>query len=105
MCPLHPTPLPTAWQDLLETGGGLFATLADKQMAANASQKPRRGPDQTNPFVRGIGGAVGGITEACMLQPMDVIKTRLQLDKAGVYQGSLVTCGRTVAQQEGVWLL
>ena len=25
--------------------------------------------------------------EACFLQPMDVIKTRLQLDKAGKYTG------------------
>mmetsp|Transcript_7115 Transcript_7115/g.26172 ORF Transcript_7115/g.26172 Transcript_7115/m.26172 type:complete len:312 (-) Transcript_7115:1569-2504(-) len=62
----------------------------------------KRCPDQTDPLVRGIGGAVGGISEACLLQPMDVIKTRLQLDKTGVYRGSLVTCGRTVAQQEGL---
>ena len=32
-------------------------------------------------------GSLGGVTEACFLQPMDVIKTRLQLDKAGKYTG------------------
>ena len=33
-------------------------------------------------------GSLGGVTEACFLQPMDVIKTRLQLDKAGKYTGA-----------------
>lgn len=36
-----------------------------------------------------------------MLQPVDVIKTRLQLDKAGRYRG-MVHCGRTIAAEEGV---
>lgn len=30
---------------------------------------------------------MGGMMEACCLQPIDVIKTRLQLDRAGKYQG------------------
>jgi hypothetical protein len=30
---------------------------------------------------------MGGTIEACCLQPIDVIKTRLQLDKAGKYKG------------------
>jgi hypothetical protein len=30
---------------------------------------------------------MGGTIEACCLQPIDVIKTRLQLDKVGKYKG------------------
>ena len=32
-------------------------------------------------------GSVGGLLEACCLQPMDTIKTRLQLDKVNKYKG------------------
>lgn len=39
--------------------------------------------------------------EACCLQPIDVIKTRLQLDRSGNYKG-IVHCGKTVAKTEGV---
>jgi len=38
--------------------------------------------------------------EAVCLQPMDTIKTRLQLDKTGQYRG-IVHCGKTIAQAEG----
>jgi solute carrier family 25 citrate transporter 1 len=44
---------------------------------------------------------MGGVVEACCLQPIDVIKTRLQLDRAGRYHG-IVHCGKTVIQEEGV---
>ena len=30
---------------------------------------------------------MGGVMEAAVLQPIDVIKTRLQLDTAGKYHG------------------
>ena len=30
---------------------------------------------------------MGGVVEACCLQPIDVIKTRLQLDHVGRYKG------------------
>lgn len=39
--------------------------------------------------------------EACCLQPIDVVKTRLQLDRAGAYRG-IAHCGTTVARAEGV---
>ena len=39
--------------------------------------------------------------EACCLQPIDVIKTRLQLDRTGTYRG-IFHCGKTVATTEGV---
>lgn len=39
--------------------------------------------------------------EACCLQPIDVIKTRLQLDRSGAYKG-IFHCGATVTRTEGV---
>ncbi|XP_047084267.1 mitochondrial succinate-fumarate transporter 1-like [Lolium rigidum] len=39
--------------------------------------------------------------EACCLQPIDVVKTRLQLDRTGTYRG-IAHCGATVARAEGV---
>ncbi|XP_021744763.1 mitochondrial succinate-fumarate transporter 1-like [Chenopodium quinoa] len=53
------------------------------------------------PYMKAISGSVGGIVEACCLQPIDVIKTRLQLDRAGNYKG-ILHCGTTVANTEGV---
>ena len=37
--------------------------------------------------IASVAGSIGGVAEACCLQPMDVIKTRLQLDKAKQYTG------------------
>ncbi len=34
-------------------------------------------------------GSIGGIAEAGCLQPIDTIKTRLQLDKAKQYKGDI----------------
>lgn len=53
------------------------------------------------PHVRALSGSFGGIVEACCLQPIDVIKTRLQLDQSGSYRG-IVDCGRKVIHTEGV---
>lgn len=39
--------------------------------------------------------------EACCLQPIDVIKTRLQLDRSGSYKG-IIHCGTTITRNEGV---
>ena len=44
---------------------------------------------------------MGGIAEAVCLQPIDVIKTRLQLDNKGRYSG-VYNCGSTIARTEGV---
>ncbi|CAL1378700.1 unnamed protein product [Linum trigynum] len=51
--------------------------------------------------MKAMSGSLGGIMEACCLQPIDVIKTRLQLDRTGAYRG-IVHCGSTVCQTEGV---
>ncbi|KAK9807343.1 hypothetical protein WJX73_003666 [Symbiochloris irregularis] len=54
-----------------------------------------------HPAIKGVAGSFGGLIEACCLQPMDTIKTRLQLDKTNKYKG-IWNCGQTVAQEEGV---
>lgn len=53
------------------------------------------------PYMKAISGSLGGIVEACCLQPIDVIKTRLQLDRSGAYKG-IMHCGGTVVRTEGV---
>lgn len=53
------------------------------------------------PHMKAVSGSLGGIVEACCLQPIDVIKTRLQLDRSGAYRG-IIHCGSTVARTEGV---
>ena len=42
---------------------------------------------QVSPTVKAVAGSIGGVVEACMLQPIDVMKTRLQLDHSGQYKG------------------
>ncbi|KAG6483407.1 mitochondrial succinate-fumarate transporter 1-like [Zingiber officinale] len=61
----------------------------------------KKSPPSTPPYVRAVAGSLGGVVEACCLQPIDVIKTRLQLDRTGAYRG-IVHCGATAARTEGV---
>ncbi|XP_078160205.1 mitochondrial substrate carrier family protein [Carex rostrata] len=68
-------------------------------MAPSPSDDRRR--DSIPPHVKALSGSLGGIMEACCLQPIDVIKTRLQLDRTGTYRG-IIHCGKTVATSEGV---
>ncbi|KAM7256423.1 hypothetical protein ACFE04_012164 [Oxalis oulophora] len=53
------------------------------------------------PYIKAISGSIGGIMEASCLQPIDVIKTRLQLDRSGAYKG-ILHCGNTIYHTEGV---
>jgi len=53
------------------------------------------------PAVKAAAGSFGGVMEACFLQPIDTIKTRLQLDQTGKYKG-IANCGQTVIKEEGV---
>lgn len=57
-----------------------------------------------SPAVKAVAGSLGGLVEAVCLQPIDVIKTRLQLDHSGRYNG-VVGCGRTILAEEGVGAL
>ncbi|XP_068644279.1 mitochondrial succinate-fumarate transporter 1-like [Aristolochia californica] len=52
-------------------------------------------------YMKALSGSLGGVVEACCLQPIDVIKTRLQLDRSGTYKG-ILHCGTTVTRTEGV---
>lgn len=51
-------------------------------------------------YVKMLAGMAGGIAEACTLQPLDVTKTRLQLDAAGRYKG-MMDCSKTIYREEG----
>ncbi|KAG9131331.1 hypothetical protein Leryth_006198 [Lithospermum erythrorhizon] len=53
------------------------------------------------PYFKAISGSLGGIMEASCLQPIDMIKTRLQLDRSGAYKG-IIHCGTTIAHNAGV---
>lgn len=53
------------------------------------------------PYMKAISGSLGGVVEASCLQPIDVIKTRLQLDRSGNYKG-IIHCGSTIVRTEGV---
>lgn len=54
-----------------------------KKQTAQSAMKPTR--------MCTAAGSLGGVTEACLLQPMDVVKTRLQLDRAGKYSGDCLS--------------
>ncbi|KAI4307659.1 hypothetical protein L6164_030824 [Bauhinia variegata] len=68
-----------------------------KQQDNTSSHSKKSSP----PYMKAVSGSFGGIVEACCLQPIDVIKTRLQLDRTGNYKG-IIHCGSTVARTEGV---
>ncbi|KAH9257054.1 hypothetical protein BASA81_004875 [Batrachochytrium salamandrivorans] len=63
--------------------------LAEKLRASNSTAA-----------VKLIAGMAGGLAEATMLQPLDVAKTRLQLDKEKKYKG-MFDCLKKVSQEEG----
>ncbi|KAF0700563.1 Aste57867_8899 [Aphanomyces stellatus] len=53
-----------------------------------------------SPYVKMFAGMTGGLAEAVALQPLDVTKTRLQLDRTGQYKG-MWHCGKTIYHTEG----
>ncbi|KAL6534395.1 Mitochondrial succinate-fumarate transporter [Orobanche hederae] len=67
-------------------------------MAAEKTQKTTK---SIPPYMKALSGSLGGIVEASCLQPIDVIKTRLQLDRTGTYKG-IIHCGTTISKSEGV---
>lgn len=66
--------------------------------AVAAAERKKR---SSSPGLKALSGSAGGVVEACCLQPIDVIKTRLQLDHARQYRG-ILHCGRTIVANEGV---
>ncbi|PIA32344.1 hypothetical protein AQUCO_04500149v1 [Aquilegia coerulea] len=71
-------------------------------MAENPKPNDNQNPKKTiPPYMKAFAGSIGGIVEASCLQPIDVIKTRLQLDRSNTYKG-IIHCGKTVSKTEGV---
>ncbi len=56
-------------------------------------------------LARFIGSSAAALVAETVTLPTDVAKTRLQTDTAGKYSGSLVTCLRSTAAEEGVGAL
>lgn len=85
-------------------GSRTLAPPASKAQAARpaAPSAPADGEQRrvVQPYVKVLAGMAGGLAEACALQPLDVTKTRLQLDRAGRYTG-MWNCGRTILAEEG----
>jgi len=57
-----------------------------------------------NPVIKLVSGMAGGVAEACTLQPLDLAKTRIQLDNTGEYRGMFDCIGK-VARTEGILAL
>lgn len=55
---------------------------------------------KVSPSVKFFGGALSGVIEALILTPLDVTKTRMQLDKTGQYRG-MIDCGKKLVAAEG----
>ncbi|KAI9917310.1 hypothetical protein PsorP6_012451 [Peronosclerospora sorghi] len=82
----------TWWQASVEVGeSGLRAPLPDK----------KDGRPPVPPMVKFAGGALSGVVEALILTPLDVAKTRMQLDKMGQYRG-MFDCSKQLVAAEGV---
>ena len=75
--------------------------------AANANNKISSSENKSKndgvvpPHMKAVSGSLGGMVESYCLQPIDVIKTRLQLDRVGHYRG-ILHCGTTIAKTEGL---
>ncbi|RLN95813.1 hypothetical protein BBJ28_00024599 [Nothophytophthora sp. Chile5] len=80
------------WKASVEVGeGGLRAPLpTDKDGKVK----------KVSPIIKFFGGALSGVIEAIILTPLDVTKTRLQLDKTGQYRG-MFDCGKKLLAAEG----
>lgn len=80
----------------------------DKKVVANSAVKNALGErlrgSNATATVKLVAGMAGGLAEACMLQPLDVAKTRLQLDKEKKYKG-MFDCLAKVAKEEGAGAL
>ncbi|KAK3257159.1 hypothetical protein CYMTET_33744 [Cymbomonas tetramitiformis] len=55
----------------------------------------------TTPLLKAACGSAGGVIEAALLQPMNTVTHRLQLDKHGEYRG-VANCFSKIAKEEGV---
>ncbi|ETV89098.1 hypothetical protein H257_00475 [Aphanomyces astaci] len=80
------------WKASVEIGeGGLRAPLPSDSTSHKKT---------VSPTVKFFAGALSGVIEAVILTPLDVCKTRLQLDKTGQYKG-MIDCGKQLVKGEG----
>jgi len=80
----------------------LLSTLCiEGTMNQQVAQQQDNSKKSIPPYMKAISGSLGGVMEAACLQPIDVIKTRLQLDRSGNYKG-IAHCGTTIVRSEGV---
>lgn len=75
-------------------------TVNSNNKLSSSENKPKN-DGVVPPYMKAVSGSLGGMVEASCLQPIDVIKTRLQLDRVGHYRG-ILHCGTTIASTEGV---
>ncbi|OQS01049.1 Mitochondrial Carrier (MC) Family [Thraustotheca clavata] len=79
------------WKASVEVGeGGLRAPIPTQSEA----------PKKVAPTIKFLAGALSGVIEAIILTPLDVAKTRLQLDKTGQYKG-MIDCSKQLFRAEG----
>ena len=83
----------------VSTSSSITSDLTKKSPSISSARKKKDADIPAS--VKAISGSLGGAMEACCLQPIDVIKTRLQLDAVRQYKG-IVHCGKSIVQQEGV---
>eukprot|EP00640_Fibrocapsa_japonica_P002166 CAMPEP_0113938844 /NCGR_PEP_ID=MMETSP1339-20121228/5251_1 /TAXON_ID=94617 /ORGANISM="Fibrocapsa japonica" /LENGTH=338 /DNA_ID=CAMNT_0000942137 /DNA_START=49 /DNA_END=1065 /DNA_ORIENTATION=+ /assembly_acc=CAM_ASM_000762 len=76
----------------------IFNSASPKPMASSSKQND--GVGLSTPVVRLLGGMTSGAIEALFLTPLDVTKTRLQLDNTGRYK-NMLDCGRKLFAAEG----
>ncbi|XP_057867567.2 mitochondrial succinate-fumarate transporter 1 [Cryptomeria japonica] len=82
-------------------GDGRTSTAEVVSSTSSGDTKNPQNRSAIPPYMKAVSGSLGGMVEACCLQPIDVIKTRLQLDRVGQYRG-IAHCGTTIAKTEGV---
>lgn len=95
----------SVYKTQLESGSGVVSRRSEKSAVFAPSPiknalASKLATSNISPYIKLVAGMAGGVSEACLLQPLDVAKTRLQLDKAGKYKG-MFDCLKTIAKEEG----
>ncbi|KAF0692519.1 Aste57867_16413 [Aphanomyces stellatus] len=90
----RPTAAAAPSASVVDTQHPVATSALKDAMSSELKAKP------LSPYVKMVAGMAGGVVEACVLQPLDVTKTRLQLDRTGMYKG-MWHCGKTIYETEG----
>mmetsp|Transcript_21169 Transcript_21169/g.46049 ORF Transcript_21169/g.46049 Transcript_21169/m.46049 type:complete len:368 (+) Transcript_21169:371-1474(+) len=98
LCPLEVFERSRKVEDGVNVGLGRKPVFAPSPLKNALAE--RLASSNMSPYIKLVAGMAGGGTEACLLQPLDVAKTRLQLDKSGKYKG-MFDCLKKIPAQEG----